>query len=431
MKLGQGFFNTYLRPLASPLILEVGSQNVNGGLRDVAPAGSSYVGVDICEGQGVDIVLDDPYSYPFKNNHFDAVVSTSCFEHDEMFWLTFLEMIRVTKKRGLIYINAPSNGSYHRYPVDNWRFYPDAGRALVRWSERQGKRIELVKSSVARRKAEYWNDYVMIFRVGKPGAAPSGEKLSDLFPQSYNLRIGSSDEIVNLEEWPEDVLMFRSAKHELAIASNELNDTRNAMAAMQHELSETHHRLAVQSEEAAAVDAELSAVEEMLANAGAVDELSSPLSPDYPQAGLARSMARLTTIKEQLSATVSVLSPLRASVEALNNCARQIDARFDRLDQEPATREAQRQEEVLREIAGLRRELAQMAEKSARDMAALAGRIEHTNADLASTRGTMDRSFQACSDEFDKINRRLASRQFKRRMRRIFSRLFSFAARGP
>ena len=43
-------------------------------------------------------------------------------------------MTRLVKLGGFIYINAPSNGVYHRYPGDNWRFYSDAGQALAYWS---------------------------------------------------------------------------------------------------------------------------------------------------------------------------------------------------------------------------------------------------------------------------------------------------------
>jgi len=35
---------------------------------------------------------------------------------------------------GLACIIAPSRGPEHRYPLDCWRFYPDAFRALARWS---------------------------------------------------------------------------------------------------------------------------------------------------------------------------------------------------------------------------------------------------------------------------------------------------------
>jgi SAM-dependent methyltransferase len=77
--------------------------------------------------------------FPFPDESFDLIVSTSCFEHDPCFWMTFREMARVIKKGGYIYMNAPSNGPYHGYPGDNWRFYSDAGQALAYWS---GKTID-------------------------------------------------------------------------------------------------------------------------------------------------------------------------------------------------------------------------------------------------------------------------------------------------
>lgn len=45
-------------------IVEIGAQDVNGSLRDVAPAGCSYLGIDFVAGKGVDIVIDDPYRLP-------------------------------------------------------------------------------------------------------------------------------------------------------------------------------------------------------------------------------------------------------------------------------------------------------------------------------------------------------------------------------
>ena len=72
-------------------ILEVGSCNVNGGLRDICPEGSEWVGVDLEEGPGVDIVLTDPHKLPFEDNSFDVILSSSVFEHTEFFWELFKE----------------------------------------------------------------------------------------------------------------------------------------------------------------------------------------------------------------------------------------------------------------------------------------------------------------------------------------------------
>lgn len=128
------FFDVYSKSFPQTRdtrVVEIGSQDVNGSLRSVVPSGFDYVGVDFQEGKGVDIVLDDPYSLPFQSNSVDIVLSSSCFEHSEMFWLVFLQVMRMLKPDGIFYLNAPSSGDFHRYPVDCWRFYPDSGRALV------------------------------------------------------------------------------------------------------------------------------------------------------------------------------------------------------------------------------------------------------------------------------------------------------------
>jgi hypothetical protein len=118
------------------------------------------------------------------------VVSTSCFEHDPMFWVTFLEILRVTKDGGHVYVNVPSNGWYHQHPVDNWRFYPEAGVSLRDWGRRQGHDTELLESFTGRRRHDVWNDFIMVFRRGKH-ASPDAYMV-DLFPDAMNIRRGNA-----------------------------------------------------------------------------------------------------------------------------------------------------------------------------------------------------------------------------------------------
>lgn len=142
--IGRAFFEIYGKQGDS--ILDVGALDVNGNLRSEIPPLAKYIGIDICAGPNVDITLVDPYLFPFLGKDFDCIISTSCFEHDELFWLTFAEMARATKDGGFIYINAPSNGAVHRHPVDCWRFYPDAGKGLEKWARRCGYDITLLES---------------------------------------------------------------------------------------------------------------------------------------------------------------------------------------------------------------------------------------------------------------------------------------------
>lgn len=171
MQNGKRFFDAYLPFIERPTVVDIGSQDVNGSLRQVCPAQAKYVGVDFVKGRGVDVVLDDPYKLPFADASVDAVVSTSCFEHSEMFWVLFLEVLRTLKPTGLFYLNAPSNGPFHRYPVDCWRFYPDSGHALAKWARANGLKPTVLESFVGDQDLERWNDFVCVFVKDEAHAA--------------------------------------------------------------------------------------------------------------------------------------------------------------------------------------------------------------------------------------------------------------------
>jgi SAM-dependent methyltransferase len=149
-------------------ILEIGSWTpVDSAfmIRNLKPNNSKYFGMDLQLGNNVDIVLEDTFKFPFEDNFFDYVVSSSCFEHDEFFWVTYLEILRVLKPGGLFYLNAPSTGPYHAYPVDCWRFYMDAGQSLVKWGIKNGYTSnELLEKFVDERMSDVWEDYVCVFK---------------------------------------------------------------------------------------------------------------------------------------------------------------------------------------------------------------------------------------------------------------------------
>ena len=150
------FFDVYGKYFADGKnlrVVEIGSQDLNGSLRSLAPVGAEYLGVDFVAGRGVDVILDDPYKLPFPDEYCDIVVCSSVFEHSEFFWLLFEEILRILKPTGLFYLNAPSNGHFHRHQVDCWRFYPDAAHALMRWAQRQGYHPAVLESFVSRQSA--------------------------------------------------------------------------------------------------------------------------------------------------------------------------------------------------------------------------------------------------------------------------------------
>lgn len=204
MKNGRSFFDVYARNLDSGIVLDIGSQNVNGSLKEVCPKKLTYVGVDFVEGMGVDFVLQDRYHLPFPDNYADIVVSSSCFEHSEMFWLLFLEIMRVLKPSGVFYLNAPSNGMFHQYPVDCWRFYPDSGKALVSWAEYNKVSAYLLESFTGARDAGLWNDFVAVFLKNKTLSRLYTGRISDDRNDIENVYTNGADGLRNHQVYTQD-----------------------------------------------------------------------------------------------------------------------------------------------------------------------------------------------------------------------------------
>ncbi|WP_432401124.1 methyltransferase domain-containing protein [Wukongibacter sp. M2B1] len=137
-KLMENFVKKYLKEYEGKKIdiLDIGSKNVNGTYKLLFDDPSwNYYGSDIVPGNNVDIVLEEPYNWKnVESDLYDVVISGQAFEHIEYFWITILEIARVTKKGGIICIIAPSKVAEHRHPVDCWRFYRDGFEALAKYS---------------------------------------------------------------------------------------------------------------------------------------------------------------------------------------------------------------------------------------------------------------------------------------------------------
>ncbi len=217
------FFNTYAGalPAASDRVhvVEIGSANVNGSLREVCPPGVRYTGLDFAAGPGVDIVLDDAYALPLADGCADIVVSSSCFEHSDLFWLVFLEAMRILAPHGLFYLNAPSNGAIHRYPVDCWRFYPDSGRALVTWGRRNGLACELLESWVGAREGtqegDHWNDFVAIFLKDSAHISAYPRRILHRLQGFQNGTLHGDDRVLNPSVLTEDQLRMKAMAAQL------------------------------------------------------------------------------------------------------------------------------------------------------------------------------------------------------------------------
>jgi len=132
-----------------------------------------------------------------KNESVDVIVSSSCFEHSEFFWLLFNEALRILKPAGLLYINVPSNGEFHRFPVDCWRFYPDSGVALQNWGKRSGYDCALLESFVGVRKNDIWNDFIAVFLKDEKNVLQHTNRIQNDLTTFTNGRLYNSEIIVN------------------------------------------------------------------------------------------------------------------------------------------------------------------------------------------------------------------------------------------
>lgn len=108
-----GFFEAIARCntkfLNGARILEIGAYDVNGSMRSIFCNASRYVGVDLTEGPGVDVVS---YGHDLRepDGSFDAAFSGECFEHDPHWRDTFSTMVRLTAEGGLVAFTCASQG---------------------------------------------------------------------------------------------------------------------------------------------------------------------------------------------------------------------------------------------------------------------------------------------------------------------------------
>jgi len=206
--IGSKFFQLYSPPHPFTVV-EIGSQDVNGTLRSALPARARYIGIDAAAGKNVDVAASGA-ALPLGDGTADMAVASSVLEHDGAFWETVVELCRITKPGGFIYISAPSNGDVHRHPEDCWRFYPDAGVALARHATKAGYDTSLVESFIADREKDMWNDFIAVFARGPAGIRTDDQLIHRQVPGN-NVRVFGSDRLGRASEWTEDRRLLTAA----------------------------------------------------------------------------------------------------------------------------------------------------------------------------------------------------------------------------
>ena len=78
-------------------VADIGSLDVNGTYKPLMDSSWRYVGLDICDGDNVDILMTNPDVIPLEGHSVDVVVSGQCLEHCKRPWVLMVEMGRIVK----------------------------------------------------------------------------------------------------------------------------------------------------------------------------------------------------------------------------------------------------------------------------------------------------------------------------------------------
>jgi SAM-dependent methyltransferase len=89
-------------------ILEVGSRDINGGVRDLFDD-CTYIGTDVSEGPGVDMI-GLAHMLAFPDGYFKTVVSTEMLEHDPHWEKSLRNMARMVAPGGMLLITCATTG---------------------------------------------------------------------------------------------------------------------------------------------------------------------------------------------------------------------------------------------------------------------------------------------------------------------------------
>lgn len=109
-------------------VLEIGSYNVNGTVRDLFP--EPYTGLDMQDGPGVDVVANAELASTFAPGAFQTIVSTETLEHAQRPWEVIENMAFWLVPGGKALISVPFLFPIHNYPADYWRISDQGLRFL-------------------------------------------------------------------------------------------------------------------------------------------------------------------------------------------------------------------------------------------------------------------------------------------------------------
>lgn len=123
------FRDTYLSNMAGASIIDIGSKRYKRQrtYRRLFVPKYKYTGMDICNGENVDIV-----GFHNIKDKYDVLISGQVMEHVKRPWEWLKLLTEYFTK--YICIIAPNTSKEHKYPIDTYRYFPDGMKDLFEYA---------------------------------------------------------------------------------------------------------------------------------------------------------------------------------------------------------------------------------------------------------------------------------------------------------
>jgi hypothetical protein len=99
-------------------ILEIGSQDINGSVRDFFEHETNYLGIDLGVAKGVDWTIPGEL-VELPDQWAKVCISTECFEHAAAWEKILMNMIRITQENGLLILSIGGDGRAAHGTIDS------------------------------------------------------------------------------------------------------------------------------------------------------------------------------------------------------------------------------------------------------------------------------------------------------------------------
>jgi SAM-dependent methyltransferase/GR25 family glycosyltransferase involved in LPS biosynthesis len=256
-------------------VLDVGSLDINGNNQYLFTQ-CGYLGLDLLPGKNVDLVSAG-HELQLPDATFDVIISTECFEHDQYYDKTIVNIVRMLKPGGLFLfscatIGRPEHGTRRTTPEDApftgaFGDWGDYYKNLEESDVRSVLNIELYFSCFEFSSQHKTHD--LYFWGVKHGVLPSRADYSFHLPESSLQRVHETLLMVEAEAAASALAvheesMQRAASEarlsatetRLTLTETRLSETETRLTLTETRLSETETRLSVQQAHAALLEEE-------------------------------------------------------------------------------------------------------------------------------------------------------------------------------